>query len=166
MPEGTAAALRIDTSAICQLSILPNEGRTTKEVAALLGVSVSTAESHRSRILEKLDIHVTASLVRYAIRNGLIEAQVTRPLQAFLPSFSGISHPTIEGFRRLSRPAQQLTLSSNKAVCPGEEKDMKSLLIAGLPLLLTKRQLGDMSGRAGLSCPRRLFDSKMGKVIR
>ena len=49
------------------------EGRTTKEVAALLGVSVSTAESHRSRIMEKLDIHETASLVRYAIRKGLIE---------------------------------------------------------------------------------------------
>ena len=49
------------------------EGKTTKEVAALLGVSVSTAESHRSRIMEKLDIHETASLVRYAIRKGLIE---------------------------------------------------------------------------------------------
>jgi two-component system response regulator NreC len=36
-------------------------------------VSVSTAESHRSRIMEKLDIHETASLVRYAIRKGLIE---------------------------------------------------------------------------------------------
>ena len=49
------------------------EGRTTKEVAVLLGVSVSTAETHRSRIMEKLDIHETASLVRYAIRKGLIE---------------------------------------------------------------------------------------------
>lgn len=49
------------------------EGKTTKEVAAILGVSVKTAESHRSRIMEKLDIHETAGLVRYAIRRGLIQ---------------------------------------------------------------------------------------------
>src|SRR5262249_43728461 len=46
------------------------EGRTTREVAAMLGVSVKTADSHRSRIMEKLDIHETAGLVRYAIRHG------------------------------------------------------------------------------------------------
>ncbi|MBZ5725439.1 MAG: response regulator transcription factor [Acidobacteriia bacterium] len=50
------------------------EGKTTKEVAQLLGVSVRTGESHRARIMEKLAIHETAGLVRYAIRQGLIEA--------------------------------------------------------------------------------------------
>lgn len=50
------------------------EGKTTKEVAAILGVSVKTAESHRTRIMEKLQVHETASLVRYAIRRGLIQA--------------------------------------------------------------------------------------------
>lgn len=50
------------------------EGRTTKEVAAALCISVKTAESHRQRIMGKLDIHETASLVRYAIRSGLVEA--------------------------------------------------------------------------------------------
>lgn len=49
------------------------EGKTTKEVAQLLGVSVKTAESHRTRIMEKLDIHETANLVRYAIRRGLVQ---------------------------------------------------------------------------------------------
>lgn len=49
------------------------EGKTTKECAALLGVSVKTAETHRTRIMEKLDIHETAGLVRYAIRRGLIQ---------------------------------------------------------------------------------------------
>ena len=49
------------------------EGKSTKEVAGILGVSVKTAESHRSRIMEKLDIHETATLVRYAIRRGLIQ---------------------------------------------------------------------------------------------
>lgn len=48
------------------------EGKTTKEIATQLGISVRTAESHRSNISEKLDLHDTASLVRYAIRRGLI----------------------------------------------------------------------------------------------
>ena len=49
------------------------EGKTTKEIAAELGLTTKTAESYRSKIMEKLDIHDTASLVRYAIRQGLIE---------------------------------------------------------------------------------------------
>jgi len=49
------------------------EGKTTKEVAQFLGVSIKTAESHRTRIMGKLDIHETANLVRYAIRQGLIQ---------------------------------------------------------------------------------------------
>jgi DNA-binding NarL/FixJ family response regulator len=49
------------------------EGKSTKQVAAVLGISVKTAESHRSRIMGKLGVHETASLVRYAIRSGLIE---------------------------------------------------------------------------------------------
>ena len=57
-----------------QVLQLVAEGKTTKEVAHLLGVSVKTAESHRTRIMAKLDIHETASLVRYAIRRRLIEA--------------------------------------------------------------------------------------------
>jgi two-component system, NarL family, response regulator NreC len=50
------------------------EGKTTKEVASVLNISVKTAETHRTHIMEKLDIHETASLVRYAIRNGMIQA--------------------------------------------------------------------------------------------
>jgi DNA-binding CsgD family transcriptional regulator len=37
-----------------------------------LGISIKTAESHRTRIMQKLNIHETASLVRYAIRIGLV----------------------------------------------------------------------------------------------
>jgi DNA-binding NarL/FixJ family response regulator len=48
------------------------EGRSTKEVAGILGVSVKTAETHRTRLMTKLDIHHTAGLVHYAIRRGLI----------------------------------------------------------------------------------------------
>jgi two-component system, NarL family, response regulator NreC len=49
------------------------EGKSTKDVAVVLGVSVKTAESHRSRLMQKLDIHETATLVRYAVRRGLVE---------------------------------------------------------------------------------------------
>lgn len=49
------------------------EGRATKRVASMLGISVKTAESHRARIMRKLDIHEVAGLVRYAIRQGLVE---------------------------------------------------------------------------------------------
>ena len=49
------------------------EGNSTKDVARVLGISVKTAESHRARLMRKLDIHETASLVRYAIRRGLIQ---------------------------------------------------------------------------------------------
>jgi two-component system response regulator NreC len=48
------------------------EGNTTKEIAVQMGISVRTGESHRSRIMDKLSIHETAGLVRYAIRRGLI----------------------------------------------------------------------------------------------
>jgi DNA-binding NarL/FixJ family response regulator len=50
------------------------EGKSTKEVARLLGISFKTAESHRTRIMKKTDIHETAGLVRYAVRQGLIQA--------------------------------------------------------------------------------------------
>jgi two-component system, NarL family, response regulator NreC len=49
------------------------EGKSTKDIAAILGISVKTAESHRSRLMQKLDIHETASLVRYAVRRGLVQ---------------------------------------------------------------------------------------------
>ncbi len=57
-----------------QVLVLVAGGKSTKEAAAHLGISYKTADSHRSRILEKLGVHETASMVRYAIRAGLIEA--------------------------------------------------------------------------------------------
>jgi len=49
------------------------EGKTTKEIAAILGISVKTAEAHRIRVMKKLETHNTASTVRYAIRQGLVQ---------------------------------------------------------------------------------------------
>ena len=50
------------------------EGKSTRDVASLLFISVKTAETHRTRLMQKLDIHETAGLVRYAIRRGLVQA--------------------------------------------------------------------------------------------
>jgi two-component system, NarL family, response regulator NreC len=49
------------------------EGKSTRDAASLLGISVKTAESHRMRLMHKLDIHETASLVRYAVRRGIVQ---------------------------------------------------------------------------------------------
>ena len=49
------------------------EGKTTKEIAVLLRVSVKTADAHRTRLMQKLDIHDIAGLTRYAIRHGVIQ---------------------------------------------------------------------------------------------
>jgi DNA-binding NarL/FixJ family response regulator len=48
------------------------EGHATKEIASRLGISVKTAETHRTQLMERLDIHDVAGLVRFAIRVGLI----------------------------------------------------------------------------------------------
>ncbi len=50
------------------------EGNSNKDVARLLGISVKTAETHRARIMRKLEMDSIADLVRYAIRNGVIVA--------------------------------------------------------------------------------------------
>jgi DNA-binding NarL/FixJ family response regulator len=51
------------------------EGRTTKEIASLLHRSEKTIEAHRSRLMNQLDIHDVAGLVRYAIRVGIISSE-------------------------------------------------------------------------------------------
>jgi two-component system response regulator NreC len=50
------------------------EGYTNPEIANLLNISVKTVQAHRSHIMEKLNLHRPAALVRYAIRKGLVEA--------------------------------------------------------------------------------------------
>lgn len=51
------------------------EGRSTKQIASALGVSVKTIETHRAQLMDKLDIHDVAGLVRYAIRIGLVSPE-------------------------------------------------------------------------------------------
>lgn len=49
------------------------EGRTTREIARILNISIKTVETHRAQLMERLDIHDVAGLVRYAIRAGLTQ---------------------------------------------------------------------------------------------
>jgi DNA-binding NarL/FixJ family response regulator len=53
------------------------EGKTTKEVAAVLGMSVKTAETHRSNIMRKLNFHSVSQLVLYAVRNNIVQVPVS-----------------------------------------------------------------------------------------
>jgi two-component system response regulator NreC len=69
-PEKSKDPLTVREKRVLQLIA---EGKSTKDIASLLGISVKTAESHRTRLMHKLDIHETASLVRYAVRNGIIQ---------------------------------------------------------------------------------------------
>jgi len=52
---------------------LLSEGKSSKEVASVLSISVKTAETHRANIMRKLEIHSVSELVRYAVRNQIIE---------------------------------------------------------------------------------------------
>jgi len=49
------------------------EGRTNKEIASTLNLSVYTVDAHRGKIMEKLNLHSTGELVRFAVRNGMID---------------------------------------------------------------------------------------------
>jgi DNA-binding NarL/FixJ family response regulator len=72
---------------------LLSEGRSTKEVAITLNVSVNTAETHRSNMMRKLKIHSVAELVLYAVRNEIVHV----PLVPVLP------FPNTESIARRSR---------------------------------------------------------------
>jgi DNA-binding CsgD family transcriptional regulator len=57
-----------------QILRLIAEGKGNREIAEVLGISVRTVEAHRARIMLKLDLESVPSLVRYAVRHGIIEA--------------------------------------------------------------------------------------------
>jgi DNA-binding NarL/FixJ family response regulator len=51
------------------------EGKNTKEIASLLGISIKTVEAHRLQLMARLDIHDVPGLVRYAMRSGLVSSE-------------------------------------------------------------------------------------------
>lgn len=70
-PAGADAPAQILTARQREILQLIAEGKTTKQIAALLGVSIKTVETHRADLMERLGIHDLAGLVRYALREGL-----------------------------------------------------------------------------------------------
>ncbi len=76
---GTEAPLGLDVQPASPLTTrqrevlqLIAEGHTSREIAQILAISLKTVESHRQSIMERLDLHDLASLVRYAVRTGLV----------------------------------------------------------------------------------------------
>jgi DNA-binding NarL/FixJ family response regulator len=72
-PDGTQPGQRLTARERETVQLLA-EGKTNKEIADMLGISVRTSEHHRAAILRKLNLQSVAALVRYAIRNKLIDA--------------------------------------------------------------------------------------------
>jgi DNA-binding NarL/FixJ family response regulator len=70
--QGGSDALDVLTPRQRQILQMIAEGRSTREIADLLHVSVKTVETHRAQIMERLGIHDVAGLVRFAIRAGLV----------------------------------------------------------------------------------------------
>jgi DNA-binding NarL/FixJ family response regulator len=69
--EGDSAAVL--TSREREVIQLLAEGKTSKEVAVALHLSVKTAETHRTNLMRKLGLHSVADLTRYAVRNGIVQ---------------------------------------------------------------------------------------------
>lgn len=69
-----ASPARSDPLTVRQREVLAliGEGKTTKEIASLLSISVKTVEFHKTNLMAALDLHTTAELTRYAIRHGLV----------------------------------------------------------------------------------------------
>ena len=74
MPEGPDAAPNVSLSPRQhQVLLLLLEGETNKRIAAALGLSVKTVETHRSNLMQKINCGNLSALVRYAVRNGIIQ---------------------------------------------------------------------------------------------
>jgi len=70
--EGVHSALERLTPRQREVLQLVAEGHTTQEIARMMNLSVKTVETHRTQLMERLDIHDIAGLVRYAVREGLV----------------------------------------------------------------------------------------------
>lgn len=71
--ECPAGNLDVLTSREREVIQLLAEGKTSKEVAVTLNLSVKTAETHRTNLMRKLDLHSVADLTRFAVRNGIVQ---------------------------------------------------------------------------------------------
>lgn len=74
---GMTAAISPLTAREREIVQLLAEGKSTKEVACVLGLSVKTAETHRANIMRKLELHSVSDLVLYAVRNNIVHVVQT-----------------------------------------------------------------------------------------
>ena len=112
---------------LCRIS----EGRNTREIAKLLGLSAKTVETHRAQLMERLGIHEVAGLVRYAIRMGLVKADWS----------PAAGHTAGHGIR-------------DRDVCRGDgEREQASLLFELFDPRLHGRELVDRCGAARTGSP-------------
>ncbi len=77
LPSPKDALLSSRESEVLQLIA---EGKANKQVAATLGISIKTVEKHRQHVMDKLNIHETAGLTRYAISRGIVESNLQVPI--------------------------------------------------------------------------------------
>jgi len=77
---------------------LVTEGKASKQIAAILRVSLSTAETHRSNILRKLRLHSIAELVMYAVRNGLVHVHLPPVVQIASRETKRFGRPATLGY--------------------------------------------------------------------
>ena len=73
---GENGSLQLLTPRQREILQLVAEGQTTKQIANILHISVKTVETHRMQLMERIDIHDVAGLVRFAIRVGLVQSDV------------------------------------------------------------------------------------------
>jgi DNA-binding NarL/FixJ family response regulator len=73
--DGAAETVDLLTSRQREILQLVAEGKSTKEIAQLLGLSIKTVDTHRAQIMDRLGIRDIAGLVRYAIRTGLVSPE-------------------------------------------------------------------------------------------
>lgn len=71
LPKNESTVFTILTAREREVLQLLAEGKTTKQIASALNISVKTIETHRQQIMEKLNMHSVAELTKYAIREGL-----------------------------------------------------------------------------------------------
>jgi DNA-binding NarL/FixJ family response regulator len=74
MPDARASKRKRLTPREREIAQLLAEGKTSKEVAVALRLSVKTVETHRANLMRKLELHSVSELVRYAIKNQIIES--------------------------------------------------------------------------------------------
>jgi DNA-binding NarL/FixJ family response regulator len=74
--DTAASRLKALTPRQRQLLQLIGEGRSTREIAESLAISVKTAETHRTQLMKRLDVHDIAAVVRFAIQSGLVDPEV------------------------------------------------------------------------------------------